>query len=129
MRAAVRDETGSAVVEFTLVGVLLTMLTLAVIQLGFALHIRNTVLDAAAEGARFAALADNVPADGVARTEQLITEAIGADYATDVHVGTGQWMGHPAVTITVRTTLPVIGLIGVGGGLEVSGHAAIEQLD
>ena len=129
MHAAARDETGSAVVEFTLVGVLLTMLTLAVIQLGLALHIRNTVLDAAAEGARFAALADNVPADGVARTEQLITEAIGADYATDVQVGTGQWMGHPAVTITVRTTLPVIGLIGVGGGLEVAGHAAIEQLD
>jgi Flp pilus assembly protein TadG len=129
VRPAVRDETGSAVVEFTLVGVLLTMLTLAVIQLGLALHVRNTVLDAAAEGARFAALADNVPADGVARTEQLITEAIGADYATDVRVGTAQWMGHPAVTITVRTTLPVIGLIGVGGALEVAGHAAIEELD
>ena len=129
MRRIVRDETGSAVVEFTLVGVLLTMLTLAVIQLGLALHVRNTVLDAAAEGARFAALADNGPADGVARTEQLITEAIGADYASDVRVATGTWMGHPAVTITVRTTLPVIGLIGVGGGLEVSGHAAVEQLD
>ena len=129
MRRIVRDETGSAGVEFTLVGVLLTMLTLAVIQLGLALHVRNTVLDAAAEGARFAALADNGPADGVARTEQLITEAIGADYATDVRVGAGSWMGHPAVTITVRTTLPVIGLIGVGGGLEVSGHAAIEVLD
>lgn len=128
MRRIVRDETGSAVVEFTLVGVLLTVLTLAVIQLGVALHVRNTVLDAAAEGARFAALADNGPADGVARTEQLITEAIGADYATDVRVTTGSWMGHPAVTITVRTTLPVIGLIGVGGGLEVSGHAAVETL-
>jgi Flp pilus assembly pilin Flp len=129
VRPAVRDETGSAVVEFTLVGVLLTMLTLAVIQLGLALHVRNTVLDAAAEGARFAALADNVPADGVARTEQLITEAIGADYASDVRVGFGQWMGHPAVTITVRTTMPVVGLIGVGGGLKVAGHAAVEVLD
>jgi Flp pilus assembly protein TadG len=124
-----RDDSGSAVVEFTLVGVLLTLLTLAVIQLGLALHVRNTVQDAAAEGARFAALADNVPADGVQRTRALITEAIGADYATDVAVGTGEWMGHPAVTVTVRTTLPVIGLIGVGGGLEVSGHAAIETLD
>ena len=124
-----RDDEGSAVVEFTLVGVLLTILTLAVIQLGLALHVRNTVQDAAAEGARFAALADNGPADGVLRTRALITEAIGADYATDVAVGTGEWMGHPAVTVTVRTTLPVIGLIGVGGGLEVSGHAAIETLD
>lgn len=124
-----RDEDGSAVVEFTLVGVLLTILTLAVIQLGLALHVRNTVHDAAAEGARFAALADNVPADGVVRARQLITEAIGADYAGDVRVGTGEWMGHPAVIVTVHTTLPVVGLLGVGGGLEVSGHAAVETLD
>ena len=123
------DDEGSAVVEFTLVGVLLTVLTLAVVQLGLALHVRNTVLDAAAEGARFAALADNVPADGVARTRALITEAIGADYATDVSVTTGEWMGHAAVTVTVRTTLPVVGLLGVGGGLEVEGHAAQETLD
>jgi Flp pilus assembly protein TadG len=124
-----REESGSAVVEFTLVGVLLTILTLAVLQLGLALHVRNTVLDAAAEGARFGALADNAPTDGVMRTRTLITEAIGADYATDIEVGTGDWMGHPAVTVTVRTTLPVVGLLGVGGALEVSGHAAIETLD
>jgi hypothetical protein len=123
------EERGSAIVEFTLVGVLLTILTLAVLQLGLALHVRNTVLDAAAEGARFGALADNAPADGVLRTRTLITEAIGADYATDVEVGTGDWMGHPAVAVTVRTTLPVVGLLGVGGGLEVTGHAAIETLD
>jgi Flp pilus assembly protein TadG len=124
-----RDESGSAVVEFTLVGVLLTVLTLAVLQLGLALHVRNTVLDAAAEGARFGALADNSPADGVLRTRTLIIEAIGAEYATDVEVGTGDWMGHPTVTVTVRTTLPVVGLLGVGGALEVTGHAAIETLD
>ena len=87
------------------------------------------VLDAAAEGARFAALADNEPADGVARTRALITEAIGADYATDVRVATGEWRGHPAITVTVRATLPVVGLLGVGGGLEVEGHAAREFLD
>ena len=123
-----RSDEGSAVVEFTLVGVLLTVLTLAVLQLGIALHVRNTVLDAAAEGARFGALADNSPVDGVRRAEALITEAIGPDYASDVTVATGAWMGHPAVTVTVRTTLPVIGLLGVGGGLEVTGHAAIETL-
>lgn len=126
---SVFDERGAAVVEFTLVGMLLTILTLAVLQLGLALHVRNTVLDAAAEGARFGALADNAPADGVVRTRALITEAIGADYASEIAVGTGDWMGHPAVTVTVRATLPVVGLLGVGGALEVSGHAAIETLD
>lgn len=129
MRAAVlRDDRGSAVVEFTLVGILLTVLVLGVLQLGIALHVRNTVLDAAAEGARFGALADNTPADGVQRTRALITEAIGADYAGDIDVATGSWQGHPAVTVTVHTTLPVIGLLGIGGALEVAGHAAIETL-
>lgn len=123
-----RDERGSAVVEFTLVGAMLTVLTVSVLQLALALHVRNTVLDAAAEGARFAALADNAPIDGIARCRALITAAIGPDYATDVRAETGSWRGFPAVTITVRTTLPVIGLLGIGGALEVSGHAVVETL-
>lgn len=112
-----------------MVGAILTVLTVSVLQLALALHVRNTVLDSASEGARFAALADNTAADGIQRCRTLITTAIGTGYATDIRASTGTWMGHPAVTITVRTTLPVIGLLGVGGALEVSGHAAIETLD
>lgn len=128
-REALHNERGSAVAEFVLVGALLTALTLAVLQLGLALHVRNTVLDAAAEGARFAALADNTPGDGVARCRELITVAIGAEYAREVTASPANWHGHPAIAVTVRTTLPVIGLIGIGGALEVSGHAAVETLD
>ena len=123
-----RRDAGSAAAEFVMVAALLTVLTLGVLQLGVALLVRNTVLDAASEGARFGALADNVPADGVARTRELIGTAIGADYARDVRVSAGAWRGSPAVTVTVRTTLPVIGLLGVGGALEVTGHAARETL-
>jgi Flp pilus assembly protein TadG len=123
------DDSGTAVVEFVLVSALLTILTLSVIQLGLAMHIRNTVLDAAAEGARFAALADNELPDGVARTRDLITAALGPDYARDVTASLGSYLGHPAAAVTVRTPLPLIGLIGIDGGLEVVGHAAIETLD
>ncbi|HWH25293.1 MAG TPA: TadE/TadG family type IV pilus assembly protein [Pseudolysinimonas sp.] len=123
------DDRGSAVAEFTLVGALLTVLTLSVLQLALTLHIRNTTLDAAAEGARYAALADNSAADGVQRTRDLISLAIGADYADDVTASSGAWAGHPAVAVTVRTTLPLFGLVGVDGGLEVTGHAAVETLD
>ena len=73
-----RGDDGDATVDFVLVGALLTVLTLSVIQLGLALLIRNTVLDAAAEGARYAALADNGLDDGVQRTRDLITAALGA---------------------------------------------------
>ena len=124
-----RRDDGSAGAEFAVVGAILTVLTVSVLQLALALHVRNTVLDSASEGARFAALADNTAADGILRCRTLITTAIGPGYATDIRASTGTWMGHPAVTITVRTTLPVIGLLGVGGALEVSGHAAIETLD
>ena len=124
-----RDDRGSAVVEFVLVGMMLTFLTLAVLQLALALHVRNTVLDAAAEGARFGALADNTPGDGVGRAIDLISSAIGPEYAGDVSVSAGEWMGYPAITVTVRTTLPVLGPIGPAGALEVSGHAVVETLD
>lgn len=112
-----------------MVGALLTVLTLSVLQLGFALHIRNTVLDAAAEGARFAALADNSLPDGAERTRELITIALGPGYAADVTATAGTYLGHPAAVVTVRTPLPLIGMVGIDDGLEVTGHAAIETLD
>lgn len=122
------SDAGSAPAEFAMVGGLLTVLTLSVIQLGLALHIRNTLLDAASEGARFAALADNQLGDGVARAQDLITTAIGAAYAGEVTATTGSYLGHPAAIVTVRAPLPLIGLFGVSDGLEVQGHAAIETL-
>lgn len=124
-----RDENGSAVAEFVMVSAMLTLLTLSVLQLGLALHIRNTVLDAAAEGARFGSLADNSLADGVTRTRDLISTALSAGYAQDVSARLGTYAGHPAAIVTVRTPLPLFGLVGIDGGLEVSGHAALETLD
>jgi Flp pilus assembly protein TadG len=129
VRGRLRDDAGSAVAEFVMVGALLTVLTLSVLQLGLALHIRNTVLDAAAEGARFAALADNGLTDGEARTRELITAALGPTYAREVSGSYGSYLGHPAAVVTVRAQLPLIGLVGIDGGLEVAGHAAVETLD
>ncbi|RXZ69088.1 TadE/TadG family type IV pilus assembly protein [Agromyces albus] len=129
LTALARDERGSAVAEFTLVGVLLTVLALAVVQLALALHVRNTLLDAAAEGARYASLAGSSAGDGVARTQDLISTAISAEYAQDVAAAHSSIGGVPVVAVTVRATLPVIGLLGLERGLEVTGHAAVESLD
>nr|WP_244857601.1 TadE/TadG family type IV pilus assembly protein [Agromyces archimandritae] len=106
----------------------MTSLALAVIQLALGLHVRNTLLDAAAEGARQAALAGAEPADGVERTRQLISTAIADEFAQDVSVSRDEIDGVPVIEIRVRATLPLIGLIGIDQGLEVSGHAAIETL-
>ena len=112
-----------------MVTVLLTLLTVSVLQLGLALHVRNTVTDAAAEGARYAALADNGLAEGVERTRQLIATAIGPQYAEDVSASYGTYLGHSSTEIRVVTTLPVIGLLGLDNALEVNAHAAVETLD
>jgi Flp pilus assembly protein TadG len=123
-----RDDRGSAPAEFVMVGALLTIVTLSVMQLGLALHIRNTVLDAASEGARFAALADNDLADGVQRTHDLIETALGTGYAQNISAGYGAYRGQPATIVTVRTPFPLIGLVGIEDGMEVEGHAARETL-
>ncbi|TAM68611.1 MAG: pilus assembly protein [Microbacteriaceae bacterium] len=122
------SEDGSAIAEFVMVVGLLTVLTLSVIQLGLALLIRNTVLDAAAEGARFASLADNSLADGRARTHDLIATALGDGYAHGIRAAYGDYRGQQAVIVTVRTPLPLIGLVGLESGMEVSGHASVETL-
>ena len=127
-RTTLRDEAGSAVAEFVMVVSLLTFLTLMVMQLALALHIRNTILDAAAEGARYAALADSSLPAGAQRTRDLITTAIGATYATDVVVQYGEGAGYPTVEVRVVAPLPLMGLLGAPRGLDVVAHAAVESL-
>jgi Flp pilus assembly protein TadG len=128
MRRRLAGDAGSAVAEFVMVGALLTVLTLSVVQLALALHVRNTVLDAAAEGARYAALVDNGLPDGMERTRDLVTTALGGSYATDITGGYESVSGRDAARVTVRATLPLIGLVGIDGVMEVSGHAAVEHL-
>ena len=124
-----QEERGSAPAEFVMVGALLTVLTLAVVQLGLALLVRNTLIDAAAEGAHVAALADNTLADGAERTRELVSTAIGREYAGDISAQYGVHRGTTAVTVTVRAPLPVIGLLGPARAVEVSGHAPVELVE
>lgn len=119
-------ERGSAVVDFVLVGGLLTMFFMAIIQLTLVLHVRNTLIDAAASGARYGSLADRDAADARDRTRELIGMALNADFAKDVTTSEVTYEGIRALEVTVRAPLPVIGLIGPREALEVKGHAAIQ---
>jgi len=123
----VADERGSAVAEFTMVAGLLVALVLSVLQLALALHVRATVTDAAAEGARHASLVGADAAAGVSRTRALITTAIGADYAQHVSAARSEVDGLDTIEIRVVAPLPVLGLLGPTS-LEVTGHAPVETL-
>jgi Flp pilus assembly protein TadG len=120
-------ERGAAVVDFVLIGALLTLLFLAIVQLTLALHVRNTLIDAAASGARYGTLADRNDGDARDRTVQLITTALNTDFARDVATSESTYQGIPTLEVTVRAPLPVIGFIGPRALLEVKGHAAIQR--
>jgi Flp pilus assembly protein TadG len=128
-RRTLDDDAGSSPVEFVLVGGLLTLLTLAVLQLALGVYVRNVVHDAAVEGAFHAALADTTLDEGAARTRDIVTRAVADSYASDIAVVETDVDGLATVRVTVRTTLPLLGLWGSPRALEVSADAPVETLE
>jgi len=120
------NERGSAVVDFLLVSLLATVLMLGVVQLALTLHVRNVLIDSAAEGARYAALDGHDLHDGVARTRALIEAALPAPYTQDVRAGMTTQDGVSLVQVQVRGPVPVLGLLGPGGLIDVTGRAVAE---
>ncbi|WP_149202141.1 TadE/TadG family type IV pilus assembly protein [Actinotalea subterranea] len=120
------DDSGSAVVDFVLIGALTTFLFAGVLQLALALHVRATLVDCAAEGARYGALADRDPEQGAQRTRDLIGMALSPAFAQDVSAASTTVDGLPVVRVEVTAALPVLGLLGPAGALTVDGHALAE---
>ncbi|HLR96603.1 MAG TPA: TadE family protein [Jiangellaceae bacterium] len=122
-----REERGAAVVEFTLVSVVLLGLFLAVLQFAFVLHVRNTVTASAADGARTAAVSGGTLAEGTARTRQLIAAALPDSLVGEVSAGYVDDGGLETVQVQVSTSLPLVGWLGVEHGITASGHAVVED--
>ena len=121
-----RDERGAAVVDFVLVSLVLVPLVLGLIQVGLVLHVRNTLVAAATEGARYGATIDRTPADGAARTRQQIDGALADRFAGDIGASRASIGGVPTVVVTVRADVPPLGLWGPAVDLTVTGHAVAE---
>ena len=64
------------VAEWAMVAGLSAILFALTLQLVFALHVRNVLIDAASHGARYGTLADRGPADAQERTRELITGSV-----------------------------------------------------
>lgn len=120
-----RSERGSAPAEFVMVGLLLTFLTLAIVQLALGLYVRNVVQDAAIDGAFHAALADTTLADGEERVTDVVSRAVSGNVVQAV---SGVEVDG-TITMTVQATLPLLGFWGVPYGMEFSAHAPAETLD
>ena len=97
------------------------------LQLTIVLHVRNTLVDCAGEGARYGALAGHEPADGAQRARDLVTQSLSAAYAQAVTAQRITLDGLEVVEIEVEAPLPLVGLVGPAGTLTVRGHALVEQ--
>lgn len=113
--------------DFALVGALLTVLFVAVVQLTLALHVRNTLIDCAAEGARYGAVSGRGTDDAVVRTRRLAGQSLSDAYTQDVTAERTVRGGLDVIEVRVAAPLPVVGLIGPAGRLVVSAHALVEE--
>ena len=126
--AAIRDrESGSAVADFAMVSGLLSLLFLAVFQLGLALHIRNTLISSASEGARHGARANATLEDGEGRTRELVMKILPARYAGNIVATTTRVDGVQVVQVRIQAPLPVLGPLGPDGALSVQARAFSEK--
>ncbi|WP_240917528.1 TadE/TadG family type IV pilus assembly protein [Phycicoccus sp. HDW14] len=127
MPGALREERGAAVADFAMVSVLVLAIVLALLQLGLALHARNTLISCASEGARAGARADAVPGQAVARTQELVSASLSPRYARSVSSREAVVDGVRVVEVRVVAPVPVLGLLGPEGSIDVVGRAFAED--
>lgn len=116
-------DAGSVVAEWAMVAGVTAVLFAVTLQVIFALHVRNVLIDAASNGARYGTLADRGAGDAVQRSRDLISESVGARFAGDISASPATVDGIATLEITVVAPLPIVGPLGPPGSLEVTGHA------
>ncbi|ROR97572.1 TadE-like protein [Salana multivorans] len=124
-------ERGSAIAEFTMTSALVVVVVLALVQLTFALWVRTVLIDAAAEGARLAALAGGDELAAASRAAELVASTLGSGYQPSVSVHREDDAlgvpGYDVMAVELSAPLPVLGLLGPPGALSVTGHAVVER--
>lgn len=124
---------GVAVVDFVLVCALLLGLFLMVFQVGVLFHVRNVVAASAAEGARYGAAADRNPAQGAARAEAVLREALGTKVSGAIRCspagggGVVLVAGARVVDIVCTGRMPIVFGPSPEVVLTVHGHALEES--
>jgi hypothetical protein len=115
------------VADFVMVGALLSVLFVALLQVGLTLYVRNTLISCASEGARMGARADADPQEGVARARELIGSTLSTRFAEHVTAQVVMVDGVRALSVRVVAPLPVIGALGAGQRFDVVGRAFLER--
>jgi Flp pilus assembly protein TadG len=123
-----RSQAGSAVVDFTLVVVVLVPMFFAILQLAVIWHIRTTLTSAASEGARLGAAYNSDVSDARQRTSEVIAATFGRGFDDQVSASQSSESGQRIVTVEVSAEVPVLAFWGPTVTVEVQGHAVKEVL-
>lgn len=107
-----------------MVAVLIVMIALMIIQAALIVHTRNTLVDAAVQGAHHASLVGASPQDGAERAERLIEERFGEGLDASATAVSGD---DGVISVQVSATLPLVGMLGPAGGMTVQGRAIDEE--
>ena len=126
-RVRAQSESGSAVVDFVLVGALVITVFVALLQVALGVYARNVLTDAAGDGARRAALVGGTEAEARQRVQTLSEAALRRGYVDTVSVARVPSGDLSIVEVTVTAPFPVLGLFGPAGTLTVKGHAVDES--
>lgn len=101
------------------------VLFLAALQLGFGLHVRNTATAQMVEAARYGARSGHTVSDAEGRARDLLGSAISGP--AEVSGRVIDQGGVLVMEVSADITLPVLGPLGPGGAMTVTGHAFIED--
>lgn len=122
------NDSGSATVGYVLVAIMVLFLVGALLQVTIALHIRNLAIDAALQGAQYAARDNVTISEGVKRTERILRADLGGKHIQRIR----GWNQHDAATgrqivnVEVTYTWPLFGPYGLPGKAKAIGHAIEE---
>lgn len=119
-----RRDDGAAVAEFPLVAVLVVLIALTIVQAAVLLHTRNTLIDAAVQGARYASLSGTSVEAGAERAQELTEQRFGGRLDASAHAHRA---ADGTITVTIDATLPLVGLIGPQAALQADGRALDED--
>lgn len=123
-----RSQRGSAIVDFTLVSVVLVPLFFGILQLALIWHVKTTLTSAASQGARYGASYQRTAAEGQRQTAAVIDDVFGSDFSAAVSAHDTSVEGQPGVEVDVRAEVPVLAFWGPTVAVEVHGHAIKEVL-
>jgi Flp pilus assembly protein TadG len=122
-------EAGAVVPEFVLVLLVLIPVVAAMIHVALVMHVRNTVTSAASDGARAGAARGSSPDIAVQRTRTLIGTAIADRFASDVTAERIDRDGLRLLRVTVKTSVPPLGVVGPGTDVTATAHAVLQDLE